>query len=254
MSPSRQPRHLTVADEPFLIARSYRGVFSSSVQGPEHSHPWRQLVYATSGAMTIRAGNSTWLVPPGKAVFIPAGVAHAILMWGQVEMQTIYLRDPALDSDTCRVLTVTPLLRELILRVVEWTALDSREPEHLRLLEVLHDEMRRAPETPLRLPMPADPRAAAIARHVLTDPAAPDTLDTLGRRYGAARRTAERLFRDQTGMSFGLWQQKVRMLTAVRLLAEGRAVTDAALDSGYSSVSAFIAAFKKTFGCTPGRL
>src|SRR5689334_2206833 len=131
MSPARQPRTLTVDDEPFLVARSYRGIFSSGAQGPEHAHPWRQLVYATTGAMTVRAGSSTWLVPPGKAVFVPSGVVHSILMWGRVEMQTVYLRDPALDAETCRVLTVTPLLRELILRVVEWTALDSRDPERL---------------------------------------------------------------------------------------------------------------------------
>jgi len=254
MSPARQTRRLTPEDEPHLVARSYRGVFSGGAQGPEHAHPWRQLVYATSGAMTVRAGNSTWLVPPGKAVFIPAGCRHSIRMWGEVDMQTLYLRDPVLSSDACRVLSVTPLLRELIVRIVEWTVLDARDPEHLRLLAVLHDEMRRAPETPLLLPTPADPRAAAIARHVLEDPAAPDTLDALSRRYGAARRTAERLFRDQTGMSFGVWQQKARMLTAVRLLADGSSVTGAALDSGYTSVSAFIAAFKKTFGCTPGRL
>jgi AraC-like DNA-binding protein len=60
--------------------------------------------------------------------------------------------------------------------------------------------------------------------------------------------------RAQTGLSFGLWRQKARMLFAVRLLSEGRSVTDTALDSGYKSVSAFIAAFKQTFGCTPGKL
>jgi AraC-like DNA-binding protein len=254
MSPARQSRRLTPEDEPHLVARSYRAVFSNGLEGPEHEHPWRQLLYAASGAMTVRAGRSTWLVPPGKAVFIPAACLHAIRMWGEVDMRTLYLRDAATDSDACRVLSVTPLLRELIHRVVDWGALDAREPEHLRLLAVLMDEMTRAPETPLLLPMPSDPRAAAIANHVLDNPAGDASLDTLARRAGAGRRTAERLFRDQTGISFGLWQQKARMLSAVRLLAEGRSVTDAALDSGYSSLSAFIAAFKKTYGCTPGRL
>ncbi len=254
MSPGRQSRRLTPDDEPHLLARSYRAIFSNGLEGPEHEHPWRQLLYAASGAMTVRAGRSTWLVPPGKAVFIPAGCLHANRMWGEVDMRTLYLRDAATNSDACRVLSVTPLLRELILRVVDEVALDSRNDAHIRLLAVLVDEMRRAPERPLLLPMPSDPRAAAIADHVLANPAAEDSLDALSRRFGAGRRTAERLFRDQTGISFGLWQQKARMLAAVRWLAEGRSVTDAALDSGYSSVSAFIAAFKKTYGCTPGRL
>jgi AraC-like DNA-binding protein len=78
-------------------------------------------------------------------------------------------------------------------------------------------------------------------------------VDDLARRHAVGRRTLERLFRNETGMSFGLWRQKARLSDAVRLLAEGRSVTDAALDTGYSSVSAFIAAFKRTFGCTPGQ-
>ena len=133
-------------------------------------------------------------------------------------------------------------------------ALDSRVEAHTRLLAVLLDELRDAPDTPLLLPMPIDARAGAIARHVLADPAAADDLDSLGRRFGASRRTAERLFRAETGLSFGLWRQKARLMTAARLLAEGRSVTDAGMDAGYSSVSAFIVAFKHAFGCTPGRL
>lgn len=70
--------------------------------------------------------------------------------------------------------------------------------------------------------------------------AAGETLDRLSRRYRAGRRTLERLFRNETGLSFGLWRQKARMLDSVRLLSEGESVTDAALDSGYNSVSAFI--------------
>src|SRR5436305_1259123 len=237
-----------------LHSRSYHAVFSSGFEGPAHSHPWTQLLYATSGAMTVTAGNSTWLIPSGKAVLIPAECAHSIRMWGEVAMRTVYLRAPALKNHACRVLSVTPLLRELILRVVEMVALDSRQEPHMGLLSLLVDEMNRAPETPLLLPMPGDPRAAAIARDVLANPAGQENLDVLARRHGAGRRTVERVFRGETGISFGLWQQKARMLTAVRLLAEGRSVTDAGLDAGYSSLSAFIAAFRRTFGCTPGKL
>ncbi len=254
MSSARQPPKITAEQEPFLVARTYTAVFSSGFEGPEHSHPWRQLLYAVTGAMTVTAGSSTWLIPPGKAVFIPAGRRHSIRMWGDVDMRTLYLRDPALPGEACRVLSVTPLLRELILRVVDLVALDSRIEEHRRLLAVLVDEMNAVPETPLLLPMPGDPRAAAIARDVLTNPAGQESLDSLARRHGAGRRTVERVFRAETGISFGLWQQKARMLTAVRLLAEGRSVTEAGMDTGYTSLSAFIAAFKRTFGHTPGRL
>jgi AraC-like DNA-binding protein len=257
MSPARQRPRLTSEQEPFLVARTYSAVLGSGFNLHEHTHPWRQLLYATSGAMTVTAGASTWLVTPGKAVFIPAECRHAIRIWGEVAMQSLYfppdLPSPALTAE-CRVLSVTPLLRELIVRVISMAALDSRDPAHTRLLAVLLDEMRDAPDTPLLLPMPADPRAAAIANAVLADPAASHDLDVIARRHGAGRRTAERLFRGETGLSFGLWRQKARLLSAARLLAERRSVTEAALDSGYNSVSAFIAAFKSAFGCTPGRL
>ena len=63
-------------------------------------------------------------------------------------------------------------------------------------------------------------------------PPCTDTFDHLSHRYGASRRTLERLFRHETGLSFGLWRQKARMLDSIRLLAEGKSVTDAALDTG----------------------
>lgn len=208
--------------------------------------------------MTVHAERSSWMIPPGKAVFIPAGRSHSIRMWGDVAMRSlafpVAVAGSALATEECRVLSVTPLLRELILRIVSISALDSRVSIHQRLLAVLLDEMSVAPVAPLVLPLPLDSRALAVAQHVLACPAGGDGLDRLSHRYGASRRTLERLFRQETGMSFGLWRQKVRMLDSVRLLSEGKSVTDAALDTGYTSVSAFIAAFKNTFGCTPGRL
>jgi AraC-like DNA-binding protein len=197
------------------------------------------------------------MIPPGKAVFIPAGCSHSIRMWGKVTVRSLYfpasLKAPALAFEECRVLSVTPLLRELILRVIECSALDLRVPSHQSLLNVLLDEMNIAPVAPLMLPLPEDARALAVARHMLACPTAAESLDELSHRYGVGRRTLERLFSRQTGLSFGLWRQKVRLLDSIRLLAEGKSVTDTAFDTGYASVSAFIAAFKHTFGCTPAR-
>jgi AraC-like DNA-binding protein len=112
----------------------------------------------------------------------------------------------------------------------------------------------RAPVTPLALPLPADPRAAGVAQQVLAAPADDSDLDRLGRLHGAGRRTLERIFRAETGLSFGMWRQQARLLHSVSALAEGKPVTEASLDAGYASLSAYIAAFKRTFGCTPGKL
>jgi AraC-like DNA-binding protein len=112
--------------------------------------------------------------------------------------------------------------------------------------------MERAEDSPLVLALPADAQALTLAQSVLEEPSVNDSVDRLAKKHGLARRTLERRFRDETGMSFGMWRQKARLLDSIRLLAEGKSVTDAALDCGYSSVSAFIAAFKSTFGYTPG--
>jgi AraC-like DNA-binding protein len=260
MSQPRQHRVLTLEEEPFLIVRSAALGFPSGgdCRLLEHDHPCWQLLYAISGAMTVYAGNTSWMIPAGKAVIIPARCRHSMRMWGDVAMRTLYfppdLDAPALNGTECRVISVTPLLRELVLRVVEMVALDRRIEAEARLAAVVLDEMARAEVTPLALPVPNDTRGAAVAQDVLAAPAQDQPLDSLARRHGVSRRTLERIFRSETGMSFGMWQQKARLLYSVGALAEARPVTEAALDAGYSSVSAYISAFKRTFGFTPGKL
>jgi len=125
----------------------------------------------------------------------------------------------------------------------------------MNLLEAeIESAIQAAAKSRLSLPLPIDDRAAALARAVLENPSADAGVEALSRQHGVARRTLERRFRDETGMSFGMWRQKARLLDSIRLLAQGSSVTGAALDCGYSSVSAFIAAFKGTFGYTPGQM
>jgi AraC-like DNA-binding protein len=251
---------LTAEQEPFLAVRSLATNYSSGYQIAAHQHPWHQLLYATSGAMTVSTERFSWMIPAARAVFIPARTAHAIRMWGTVEMRTLYLA-PAFarfEKLECRVLEVMPLLRELILRAVERMGLDSRVAHDSRLIGLLEDEVNvavaAAADSPLALPMPQDERALALAHSLLAQPLSSDSVDRLAKRHGIARRTLERRYREETGMSFGVWRQKARLLDSIRLLAESVSVTDTALDCGYRSVSAFIAAFKRTFGYTPGQL
>jgi AraC-like DNA-binding protein len=258
MSPGRHRRELTAEQEPFLVARSHDTSYSNGYVIQPHKHDWHQLLYASSGAMTVSASQMSWMIPPGRAVFIPAGQAHSIRMWGLVAMRSLYFpagfAATALAGTECRVLSVTPLLRELILRVVELSALDSRVDAELRLMKVVMSEIQDASIEPLSLPLPSDSRALAAANCVLKNPASAATLNGLARECGMSPRTLERLFRAQTGMRFSMWRQKARMLESVRLLVAGESVTSAALGSGYASVSAYIATFKQTFGYTPSTL
>lgn len=220
-----------------------------------HTHPWAQLVYAASGTMRVATPQAAWLVPPTRAIWVPGGTPHEIEMRGAVAMRTLYLA-PAGDDPrlmTCRALEVAPLLRELILHIVRIGMLDGDDPAHARLEGLLTDLLAAGVTAPLVLPLPADGRARAFAERLLADPGAVAPLAQLARGAGASLRTLQRLFLAETGLSLEAWRGRVRMQQAVVSLSAGASVTEAALDAGYAGASAFIAAFKRAFGVTPGR-
>ena len=240
------------------MARALSTTYSGGSCLHPHAHASHQLLFASSGAMTVTGDRTSWMIPPGRAVLIPAGILHSIRMWGEVAMRSLYFPvdapAPVFAIKTCRVISVSALLRELILRIADLCALDSRVASEARLMSVLMDELEAADIEPLLLPLPEDPRALKAAECVLKEPANTATATTLARSCGLSTRTLERLFRAETGMRFGVWRQKAKLLESVRVLVRGGSVTDAAMESGYSSVSAYIAAFKQTFGYTPGAI
>src|SRR5262245_13566831 len=145
MSPDRQTagatrRRLSAEQEPFLVARALSTTYSNGSVLHPHRHASHQLLFASSGAMTVSGDRTSWMIPPGRAVLIPAGSAHAIRMWGDVAMRSLYFPmnapAPAFNIDACRVISVSPLLRELILRVAELGALDSRDAIDARMMAV----------------------------------------------------------------------------------------------------------------------
>ena len=218
-----------------------------------HFHEDHQLVYALTGAMTIETPDATWLVPAHRGVWVPARTPHSIAMSGDVDMRTLYFA-PRLARDLvprCFVLSVTPLLREVTLRACELGKLRREVASERRLVDLALDEIRSATSLPLDLPLPTDARALSVARGLLASPNDEASLTVLGKKSGASARTIERLFASELGMSFGRWRQQLRLATALRAIAGGASVTNAALDAGYSTPSAFIVAFKKTFGQPP---
>jgi AraC-like DNA-binding protein len=220
-----------------------------------HTHPWAQLVYAASGTMRVATPSATWLVPPTRAIWAPGGTPHEIEMRGTVAMRTLYLApaggDPRLAA--CRSIEVAPLLRELILHIVRLGMLDGEDPGHARLEGLLVDLLAAAETAPLELPLPRDPRARAFAERLVADPGSTASLAALACSAGASLRTLQRLFLAETSLSLEAWRGRARMQQAVVSLSSGAPVTTAALDAGYQSPSAFIAAFKRTFGVTPAR-
>lgn len=240
--------------QPFL-ARSLAAGYLAGTTLARHSHDWVQLVYASEGVMSVQTDDGTWVVPPNRGVWIPARVGHSITMSGKVAMRTIYFLPSMVRTfpKRCCVIEVSPLLRELILFAVAKGPLRRDLAEHRRLVEFMLDQLRVFPALPLALPMPRDPRALRVAARIRDRPGERESLAKLARAAGASRRTLERHFVADTGMSLGRWRQQARLLLAVRMLASGESVTSTALEVGYESISAFVAAFTSVLGETPGR-
>jgi AraC-like DNA-binding protein/quercetin dioxygenase-like cupin family protein len=221
---------------------------------PRHLHPEHQLIYASRGVMSVWTPEGTWIVPPQRAVWIPAKTPHAISMYGAVSMRTLYVKPRLVRlSPNCRVVHVSPLLRELILHACTFPTLRRRAKEQAHLIDMILDQLKVLELSPLLLVDPTDARALRVAEALAKDPGARQSLDAICERAGASRRTIERLFLAETNMSLGRWRQQLRLACSLRLLAKGESITRAAQESGYSTPSAFVAMFRKALGTTPRR-
>lgn len=222
---------------------------------PSHQHSRAQLLYASSGVMTVRTGQGIWVVPPLRAVWIPAHTRHQIEISGDLSMRTLYI-DPAFfpgPSENCCVIAVSALLRELILHAVSLPRIYPLGGQEERLLGVILDQICNMRTAPLALPIPTGNRLRKIYEHLSNNPGDNRTLEAWGRQVGASGRTLARLFRSETGMRFVQWRQQIRILEALRRLGGKEAVTTVAIELGYDSPSAFISMFKKALGKTPGQ-
>lgn len=237
-----------------IRVRPFAVGFTKSFTFAKSRSPWHELIYASEGVMSIHTVSGSWVVPPHRAVWVPAGIERRIEVAAGLSMRSLYFKPGAgrLPRECC-VVNVPPLLRELILHTIEIGMLNRTIPSHARLIGLLIDQLRVLSTVPLQLPQPVDPRARNAAALLSEELGEAKSLAEIGRRVGASPRTIERLFRAETKMTFAKWRERLKLMHALRLLAAGNAVTNVALDLGYASPSAFIAMFKRAFGTTPSR-
>jgi AraC-like DNA-binding protein len=201
---------------------------------PPHHHDSAQLIHASEGVMTVETDDGLWVVPPARAVWVPAFVMHSIAMSGTVRLRTLYL-DPAtapIQGTRCCVVQVSSLLHDAILRAIEFQQPYPDDGPEARIVAVIRDEIRAAKAAPLHLPMPNDPRARRVANAFCATPSQRRSRRDWAREAGASERTLERLFHAEVGTSFGKWQQQARLLRALQVLAAGESVTYTALEVG----------------------
>jgi AraC-like DNA-binding protein len=216
-------------------------------------HERGQLIHAVSGVMTVTTPHGTWVVPPQRAVWVPPGVDHESRMYGGVAMRTLYIEPRAARAmpDRCCVVTIAPLLRELILEATRLPLDYEQRGRDGRLMRLVLDELAASPAEPLHLPQPQDKRLRRICDALQRDPSDAASLEDWAARVGASARTLARAFARETGMGFSTWRQQARLAAALQRLAAGAPVTTVALDLGYASPSAFTAMFRRSLGKRP---
>src|SRR4051812_28674752 len=207
--------HRELAGGIHLVARDYR----KGVRLGTHMHREAQLVYAAKGTMQVTTPKGRWLVPPDRAVWVPARLEHAIDVLADIQMRTLYFdlawlareqHSRSLDAEF--VVRVSPLLHQAILALFD----NRDDPDRTGLLVKLAMlELHQAEDSATFIPLPHEPRCRRAADIVLGDPTGSHEIETLARTVGTSARTLSRLFASETQLSFRSWCQRARIAAAI---------------------------------------
>jgi len=246
-------RLTSTGDGIHMIANGYKKGFRIGT----HMHREAQLVYAAKGTMQVTTPKGRWLVPPDRAVWVPALSEHAIDVLADIEMRTLYFDQAWLNREKRStslaqefVVRVSPLLHQAILALFD----ERNTPDRTALLiQLAMLELHRAEDSTTFVPLPHEPRCRRAADIVLADPTAVHEIETLAREVGTSARTLSRLFSAETQLSFKSWCQRARVAAAIERLSTDASVPVKQLASelGYASVPAFSHAFRQVTGKTP---
>lgn len=245
--------YLQTVDRPVsAMAKSYPAGYA----GYPHSHERAQFLYAVSGSMKLSFAAGCWVIPPQRAVWIPPNYEHQTGSIGELEMRTLYIRPeacPPCAPNEPRMIAVTPLLRELVLRIVKMPVEYEEGGQDGRIVATALGEIDWTPLDPVNLPSLADVRLQQMERMLVANPGDAGTLADWAVRLELSTRTLTRLIRRETGLSFQVWRDHIRTFAAIPMLAEGRPLIEIAIAVGYETAWSFTVMFKRVTGVLPSR-
>ncbi len=245
------PKHTPTAEDPIMVHLRQPPV--DGLIG-WHRHPWGQLTCPRQGSIRVSVPGMMWIVPIYRAVWIPPGTDHEIVVLGQVEFHALYV-DPCVSPlrlDGCLVLEVSPLMRELVHSLAD--KVDGANKHRQLATQLLIEEIREAHTLPLGLPLPADRRLRALCTAMMEDPGSSRTLDEWAPVVGASKRTLARLFESELQTSFGVWRRQLRLARAIDLIGRSVPIVEVAAQLGYANASAFSTMFRHALGVAPSQL
>lgn len=235
-------------DNPVIGIAADMGVHDSG----RHSHLRHQLLFSAAGSITIELEQALCLLPPRRAVWIPAGTVHRAIMRGVMAYRSLYFSTSLPLSDLpMHIVEVNPLFFEVIERMAFWSW-DMPAVQQASLITVFCEELRAARSENWTLQFPSDPRLDVWLEQLRMG-ALPPRLNQLSHRVGACEKTISRIFIRDTGMHYQHWRQQFRLLKAMEMLADGSPGSQVAQHLEFVSDSAFIAFFRQHTGTTPAR-
>ncbi|MDR5761407.1 helix-turn-helix transcriptional regulator [Caballeronia sp. LZ035] len=257
---ARKPDHVTRRAQTAPLEGFSRPAYFRAYRIPAgtliepHAHDWCQFAFARRGIMHVRVRTSTLIVPPQFGMWLPVNTPHSVWAAEDVDLESIYINAPAIVSTvlTCRVVMVSDLVRAFIHHLC--SVIGETYDEHGKegaMVQVLLDLLEALPDAPLNLPLPEDPKLRTMCEQIQQEPGNTLGVSDWAKTLHVSQRTLARHFLKETGMTLHHWRQRLRLLRSLELLKDGMSVTTVAFESGYSSTSAFIFAFRSLFGCPP---
>ncbi|MCW8327629.1 helix-turn-helix transcriptional regulator [Photobacterium sp. SDRW27] len=216
-----------------------------------HQHSKHQLLLAKNGWIVIEISQCRYFIPQGCAIWIPAQTKHKTSTQNEVELRSLFLKEGLSLPDKVIVITVTPLLREIIDTMAHWPW-DKPYKEQFSLMAVFKEELNTALQHSIKLMLPQDRRIEPLME-MINKNLLPPKLTEIENTIGASSKTIGRIFLRETGLNYQSWRQQWRLMKAMELLAAKHSVSTVAQMLEFSSSSAFIAFFVKYTNQTPGR-
>jgi AraC-like DNA-binding protein len=243
-------------DVPRPVVAVGKYLLSGDFELAPHQHRKAQLIYMARGVLTCEISRGLWIVAPGSALWIPGNEVHSIKGMGPLETYCLFVDEAASAAglpEICCTLSVSSLLREIILRCAAFPTLYPLEGSEARVFSVLLDELAGASVEKMHLPMPMNDGLRKIADTMINNPAERFSIDDWAKKIGMSERSLSRLALKETGMSFGRWRQQLHISLALQWLSQGISVQKVASDLGYEGTSSFVLMFRRTLGWSPAK-
>ncbi len=245
---------LPIPDNNSLVEVTLSDSTNATFDAPIHSHKQGQLVLPLIGSMVCEVDNQIWMAPPETAVWIPPQRPHTNKALSKATFCFVYIHPDhvPLPNQSC-TLTITPLVREIIVHIAKLTPDQFGTPLYHKLSELLLDMLPTLVHEQLNFPLTDDPQLKKVANTLLSNPADRRTINEWAISLAMSEKTFTRLVKKQTGMTFGQWRRQLHIVLSLQFLSQGHSVQITSELLGYESVTAFITMFKKALGVSPKR-